>query len=83
LCLLNAFPWCPPAGERLAALLEAHPGLLAYGLSADGRQLEKGAARASVDLAERGGRQVAGVSYWREGAAFQASPVAPYRPSAL
>lgn len=76
-------PVAAPAGERLAALLEAHPGLLTYRVSADGRQLEKAAARASVDLEERGGRQVAGVSYWREGAAFQASPVAPYRPSAL
>lgn len=64
-------------------LLEAHPNLLTYRVSGDGKQLEKGQARASVDVEERGGRRVAGVSYWREGASFQSAPVAPYKPSPL
>ena len=70
-------------GAALITLLEAHPNLLTYAVSADGKQLEKGQARASVDVAERNGRKVAGVSYWREGASFEGTPVAPYKPSAL
>lgn len=65
------------------SLLEAHPGLLTYSVSADGKQLEKGQARASVDVVERDGKKAAGVSYWREGASFARAPVAPYKPSAL
>lgn len=64
-------------------LLEAHPNLLTYSVSASGKQLEKGQARASVDPEERDGQRAAGVSYWREGAAFASAPVAPYKPSAL
>lgn len=64
-------------------LLEAHPNLLTYSVSADGKQLEKGRARASVDVVERGGARVAGVSYWREGATFASAPVAPYKPTPL
>ena len=71
------------AGAALAGLLEAHPNLLTYTVSADGKQLEKGQARASVDVSERHGAKVAGVSYWREGASFQTAPVAPLKPSAL
>ncbi|KAI7845626.1 hypothetical protein COHA_000912 [Chlorella ohadii] len=70
-------------GAALAGLLEAHPNLLTYTVSADGKQLEKGQARASVDVSERHGAKVAGVSYWREGASFQTAPVAPLKPSAL
>lgn len=73
----------PPAGAALAALLEAEPNVLTYSVSADGKQLEKGRARASVEVVERGGRKEAGVSYWREGAAFQTAPVAPLKPSSL
>ena len=64
-------------------LLIEHPQLLTFAVSADGRRLEKGKARASVDVREQHGARVAGVSYWREGAAFQTAPVAPYTPSAL
>ena len=74
---------CPATGAALITLLEAHPNLLTYAVSGDGKQLEKGQARASVDVVERGGRKVAGVSYWREGASFEGTPVAPYKPSAL
>ena len=63
------------------ALLESHPALLTYSVSADGKQLEKEQARASVDVQERNGRRAVGVSYWREGAAFATAPVAPYKPS--
>ena len=46
--------------------------------------LEKGRARAAVEVVRgEGGRQAAGVSYWREGAAFETAPVAPLRPHAL
>ena len=76
-------PRCPCAGAALAVLLEAHPNLLTYTVSANGKQLEKGQARASVDVSERHGAKVAGVSYWREGAAFATAPVAPLKPSAL
>lgn len=69
------------AGSALAVLLEAHPNLLTYSVSADGKQLEKELARASVDVVERHGRKVAGVSYWREGASFETAPVSPLRPS--
>lgn len=86
----DAHPCAPPhthahahAGAALITLLEAHPNLLTYAASGDGKQLEKGQARASVDVVERGGRKVAGVSYWREGASFEGTPVAPYKPSAL
>lgn len=71
------------AGGALVRLLEENPKLLAFSVSADGKVLEKGKARASVDLAERNGRQVMGVSYWRTGASFESAPVAPYKPSAL
>lgn len=64
-------------------LLEAHPNLLTYSVSADGKQLEKGKARASVDVVERDGRRLAGVSYYREGTSFGSTPVSPYRPSPL
>lgn len=73
----------PLAGAALVRLLEAHPNILTYTVSADGKQLEKGAARASVDVVERGGRRAAGVSYWRDGASFASAPVAPYKPSPL
>ena len=66
------------------AVLEAHPGLLTYTVSRDGKCLEKGRARAAVEVVRgEGGRQAAGVSYWREGAAFETAPVAPLRPHAL
>jgi hypothetical protein len=71
------------AGKALVTLLEAHPNLLTYRVSGDGKQLEKGKGRASVDVVERNGQRVAGVSYWREGATFQSTPVAPYKPSPL
>ena len=84
---LHVPPSCPSppaAGPALVTLLEAHPNLLTYAVSADGKQLEKGQARASVDVVERGeGRKMAGVSYWREGASFEGTPVVPYKPSAL
>ncbi|KAL4437086.1 hypothetical protein ABPG75_004225 [Micractinium tetrahymenae] len=70
-------------GAALRSLLEGHPNLLTYTVSADGKQLEKGRARASVDLVDKDGHKVAGVSYWREGAAFETAPVAPHKPSAL
>ena len=57
--------------------------MLTYSVSANGKQLEKGRARASVEVVERGGRKEAGVSYWREGAAFQTAPVAPLKPSSV
>lgn len=57
--------------------------MLTYAVAGDGKALQKGAARASIDLSERQGRRVAGVSYWREGAAFQTAPVAPLKPSVL
>lgn len=71
------------AGAALRSLLEAHPNLLTYAVSANGKQLEKGLARASVDLVDKEGHKVAGVSYWREGAAFATAPVAPLKPSAM
>ena len=72
------------AGAALVAVLEAHPGLLTYTVSRDGKCLEKGRARAAVEVVRgEGGRQAAGVSYWREGAAFETAPVAPLRPHAL
>lgn len=83
----DALPSHPPlllcAGAALRSLLETHPNLLTYAVSANGKQLEKGLARASVDLVEKDGRKVAGVSFWREGAAFATAPVAPLKPSAL
>lgn len=72
-----------PAGKTLVTLLEAHPALLTYYVSADGKHLEKGASRASADVQELNGRRVAGASYWREGASFASAPVAPYKPSGL
>ena len=76
---------CRHAGAALVSLLEAHPSLLTYSVSSDGKQLEKGpAARASVDVVDRqGGGKAAGVSYWRVGASFASAPVAPYKPSAM
>lgn len=74
---------CRRAGAALAQLLGAHPNLLTYSVSADGKRLEKGPARASVDVVQRGDKRAAGVSYWREGAAFAGAPVAPYKPSPL
>lgn len=60
-------------------LLEVNPTLLTYAVSADGRVLEKGRTRAAVEV--RGsGERAAGVSFWREGAAFETAPVAPLKP---
>eukprot|EP00887_Chlorella_sp_A99_P005319 scaffold1.g5319.t1 len=71
------------AGAALVSLLEEHPKLLTYTLAAGSKVLEKGQARASVDLADRHGRKVVGVSYWRADAAFETAPVAPYKPTPL
>ncbi|PSC75702.1 regulator of CO2-responsive genes isoform B [Micractinium conductrix] len=62
------------SGKTLVTLLEAHPALLTYYVSADGKHLEKGASRASADVQELNGRRVAGASYWREGASFASAP---------
>jgi hypothetical protein len=74
---------CRVAGQALVRLLEAHPNLLTYSVSADGKRLEKGQARASIDVVQKDGKPVAGVSYWREGASFQSAPVAPYKPNGV
>lgn len=81
--LMPSVELAPRAGEGLVVLLEAHPNLLTYTVSADGKQLEKGLARASIDVIEKQGKRVAGVSYYREGTSFQAAPVSPYKPSPL
>lgn len=63
------------------ALLERNPSLLTYQVALDGQCLEKGRARASVDIVTgEDGSRVAGVSMWRQGAAFESAPVAPLRP---
>jgi hypothetical protein len=56
--------------------LEAYPKLLLYEVAPDGAYLTSGKGRASLDVID--GK--AGVSFWREGAAFQTAPVAPYQP---
>jgi hypothetical protein len=67
-------------GAALVRLLEAHPKVLTYAVADGGKWLERGAARAAVVFADRGGKKVAGVQHWREGAKFGASPVAPSKP---
>lgn len=42
-----------PAGDALVQLLEVHPKLLTFSAAADSKALQKGAARASIDLVER------------------------------
>ncbi len=57
-------------------LLEANPKLLLFDPAPDGTSLARGKARASVDVIN----ERIGASFWREGAAFQTAPVAPYTP---
>ena len=45
--------------------------------------LEKGQARASVEIRGSGADKAAGVNYWRDGAAFETAPVAPLKPLML
>lgn len=69
------------SGEVLVKLLVLHPKLLTYTVSADGKRLEKGKARAEVDVATVKGGKEAAVSYYREGVVFDKSPVAPFKPA--
>lgn len=64
------------AGSKLVELLEAYPKLLLYNVAGNGTCLESGKGRASVDVIDG----TAGVSFWREGAAFSTAPLAPYQP---
>lgn len=72
-----------PAGQSAAQLLQQHPKLLLYTVLSDGSKLQRGQARASVDVVERNGAKFANVNYWREGAAFNTAPLTPWRPSSL
>ena len=68
------------AGEGLGKLLSAHPKLLLYTKTADGKSLELGQARAAASVSTSNGTGLGHVSYWRDGAAFVSSPVAPWSP---
>ena len=61
----------------VGAVLRDNPKLLEYTFT-EGGVLARGNARASVDVIN--GR--AGVSFWREGASFGASPLSPFMPTA-
>ena len=71
------------AGQAAAQLLQQHPKLLLYTMLSDGSKMQRGQARASVDVVERDGAKFANVNYWREGAAFNTAPLTPYRPNSL
>lgn len=59
-----------------------HPRIFEYKVMDDGRALQKGAARIQVDAVPLpGGKgEAVAVNYFREGAAFLASPVSPMPP---
>ncbi|KAK9853096.1 hypothetical protein WJX84_012124 [Apatococcus fuscideae] len=71
------------SGQAAAQLLQQHPKLLLYTVLSDGSKLQRGQARASVDVVERNGAKFANVNYWREGAAFNTAPLTPWKPSSL
>ena len=71
------------AGQAAAQLLQQHPKLLLYSVLSDGSKLQRGQARASVDVVERNGAKFANVNYWREGAAFNTAPLTPWKPNNL
>jgi len=83
--------YCNEAGAEtpgaLATLLRDHPKLLEYNVDPSGAFLFKpamsgnvGGAVAKAAVQVIGGKL--GVSFWREGARFGASPVSPFAPAA-
>lgn len=68
------------SGSTLKELLMTYPHILPYSPSEDGSCLERGRSRASLVFGEKSGKRTIGVQYWREGAAFGQSPVAPKSP---
>ena len=70
--------WEGQGNRKMIDFLVANPTLLNY--TPNGDVLEKGAARAALTVEERGGRKVAGLVQWREGAVFGTAPVAPQKP---
>uniref|UniRef100_A0A7S1SIX0 Uncharacterized protein n=1 Tax=Tetraselmis chuii TaxID=63592 RepID=A0A7S1SIX0_9CHLO len=66
--------------EEARKLVMQTPRVLLYTVSAEGAQLGLGRARMEVDVTTAGEQRRVVVSTWREGAAFESSPVSPWRP---
>ena len=62
-------------------MLEVYPKLLTYEVAPGGKMLQRGKARAQVELVNLNGKgQAVNVHFWREGAAFKTAPVSPWKP---
>lgn len=68
------------SGKALVSFLIANPTVLTFSPSSTGDYLEKGQTRVSVVFAERGGKQVAGITLYRADCVFGTAPVAPAKP---